>query len=70
MELEDGAVAARMGKKLIEEAIIRNIAPVVGIAISARWNYVATKKLGATVKPYALPKRAAARVSNSTSTAA
>jgi hypothetical protein len=53
MELEDGAVAKRIGKKLIEEAIIRNIAPVIGIAISARWNYVATKKIGATVKRYA-----------------
>ena len=53
MEMEDGAVAKRIGKKLIEEAIIRNIAPVIGIAISARWNYVATKKIGATVKRYA-----------------
>jgi hypothetical protein len=53
MDMEDGAVAKRIGKKLIEEAIIRNIAPVIGIAISARWNYVATKKIGATVKRYA-----------------
>jgi hypothetical protein len=52
IELEDGEVARRIGRKLLEESVMRNILPVVGIAISARWNYVATKKLGAAVRRY------------------
>jgi hypothetical protein len=58
MALEDGEIAARIGKKLIEEAVMRNIIPIVNLAISARWNYVATKKLGGTVKKYVRYRRA------------
>jgi hypothetical protein len=57
-ELEDGEVAKRIGKKLIEEAVVRNAIPLLGIPISARWNYVATKRLGKTVKKYARYRRA------------
>src|SRR5262249_25635777 len=58
IQLEDGEIATRIGKKLLEEAVMRNIVPVAGIAISARWNYVATTKLGATVKKYVRYRRA------------
>jgi hypothetical protein len=58
LELEDGEVAKRIGKKLIEEAVIRNAIPVLGIAVSGRWNYVATKRLGRTVKKYMRYRRA------------
>jgi hypothetical protein len=52
LELEEGEVATRIGRKLLEDSVMKNIVPVAGIAIAARWNYVATKKLGATVKKY------------------
>ena len=58
IQLEDGEIATRIGRKLLEDAILRNVVPIVGIAISARWNFVATKKLGATVKKYVRYRRA------------
>jgi uncharacterized protein (DUF697 family) len=58
IQLEDGEIATRIGRKLLEDAVIRNIIPIAGIAISARWNYVATKKLGACVKKYVRYRRA------------
>ena len=60
MALEDGKVANQLGKKLMEDAVLRNIVPVVGIAISARWNYVATKNFGAHVRRYIRYRRAIA----------
>jgi hypothetical protein len=51
-ELEEGEVAKRIGRKLMEDAVVRNIVPFLGIPVSARWNYVATKRLGKTVKKY------------------
>jgi hypothetical protein len=47
--IEDSAAARQIGRKLIEEALLRNILPVVDIAISMHWNYVATERLGRTV---------------------
>jgi hypothetical protein len=58
IELEDGEVARRIGRKMLEESVMRNIVPVVGIAISARWNWVATKRLGAAVRRYIRYRRA------------
>jgi hypothetical protein len=58
LELEDGEIAKRIGKKLIEESVVRNSVPVLGIAISARWNHVATRRLGKTVKKYVRYRRA------------
>ena len=58
MQLEDGEIASRIGKKLLEEAVMRNIIPVLNLAISARWNYVATRKLGGTVKKYVRSRKA------------
>jgi uncharacterized protein (DUF697 family) len=52
IELEDGDVATRIGRKMLEESVVKNIVPVVGMAISARWNYVATRKLAATARKY------------------
>jgi hypothetical protein len=52
MELEDGEVAAHIGKKLLEDAVLRNVVPVVGIGISARWNYVATTTFGTRARTY------------------
>ncbi|HWZ90162.1 MAG TPA: hypothetical protein VNW92_14965 [Polyangiaceae bacterium] len=60
MDLEDGEVANHLGKKLIEDAVLRNIMPVVGIAISARWNYVATVKFASHVCRYIRYRRALA----------
>ena len=58
MELEDGEIAARIGKKLLEEAVMRNIIPILNVAVSARWNYVATTRLGAAVKKYVRYRKA------------
>ena len=58
MELEDGEMGRRIGRKLLEDSLLSNIVPFVGIPISARWNYVATRKLGATVRRYVRYRRA------------
>jgi hypothetical protein len=58
IELEDGEVARRIGRKLLEESVLRNIIPVLGIAISARWNFVATRRLAGTVRRYVRYRRA------------
>lgn len=58
MELEDGEFAKRIGRKLLEESVMRNIIPIVGIGISARWNWVATKKFAAAARKYARYRRA------------
>ena len=58
MALEDGEVANHLGKKLLEDAVLRNIVPVVGIAISARWNYVATLNFASHVRRYIRYRRA------------
>lgn len=58
LELEEGDFAKRIGRKLLEESVMRNIVPVLGVGISARWNYVATRKFGAAAKKYARYRRA------------
>ena len=58
IELEEGEIAKRIGRKMLEEAVIKNVLPVVGIAVSARWNYVGTRKLAATVRKYIRYRRA------------
>jgi hypothetical protein len=60
-ELQEGEIAKRIGKKLMEEAVMRNAIPFLGIPISARWNYVATRRLGKTVKKYMRYRRALVR---------
>ena len=60
MEFEDGDIGVRIGRKMLEESVLKNVLPVVGIAISARWNYVATRKLAATAKKYIRYRRALA----------
>ena len=52
LDLEEGQIARRIGKKLLEEAVMSNIIPFVGVFISPRWNYVQTQKLGTAVKKY------------------
>jgi hypothetical protein len=52
LHLEEGEIATRIGRKLLEDSVMRNIIPVVGVPISARWNYVATTTLGAKVRKY------------------
>lgn len=52
IDLEEGEVATRIGRKLLEEAVMRNVIPFVGVAISARWNYVATRVLGKKASRY------------------
>jgi uncharacterized protein (DUF697 family)/uncharacterized tellurite resistance protein B-like protein len=58
IELEEGEIAKRIGRKMLEDAVIRNVVPVIGIAISARWNYVGTRKLAAAVRKYVRYRRA------------
>jgi hypothetical protein len=61
MELEDGDVAKKIGRKLLEDAIIKNVLPVVGIAVAARWNYLGTRRLAAAVRKYVRYRRALRR---------
>lgn len=56
--LEDGEGARLIGRKLLEDALVRNVVPVVGMAISARWNYVATRRLAHAVRRYVRYRRA------------
>lgn len=57
IELEDGETAKRIGRKLLEESVMRNIIPVVGIGISARWNWVATRRFAEHARKYARYRR-------------
>jgi len=57
LSLEDGEFAKRIGRKLLEESVMRNVIPVVGIGVSARWNYVATRRFGAHARKYARYRR-------------
>lgn len=52
MSLEEGEVATRIGRKLLEEAVMRNVLPIVNVAVSARWNHTATRHFGERVKRY------------------
>jgi tellurite resistance protein len=38
--------------------VVKNSVPLLGVAISARWNHVATRRLGRTVKKYVRYRRA------------
>jgi hypothetical protein len=58
MDLEDSELATHIGKKLLEDAVLRNVVPLAGIGISVRWNYVATKRFGARVRKYVRYRRA------------
>lgn len=58
MELEGGDIGTRIGRKMLEDSVVKNIVPVVGMAISARWNYVGTRKLAAAAKKYIRYRRA------------
>jgi uncharacterized protein (DUF697 family) len=61
MELEETDLATHLGKKLLEEAVLRNVVPVVGVGISARWNHVATEKFAGHVRKYVRYRRALTR---------
>jgi uncharacterized protein (DUF697 family) len=52
IELEDGDIATRIGRKLLEDSVVKNIVPVLGFGIAARWNYVATSKVAAAARKY------------------
>lgn len=52
LDLEEGEVATRIGRKLLEDAVVKNVVPFAGIAISARWNYVGTRLLGSKANRY------------------
>jgi hypothetical protein len=58
MHLEEGEISTRIGRKLLEESALRNVLPVVGVPISARWNYIATLRFGNKVKKYVRGRRA------------
>lgn len=50
VELRDNAITNHVGKKLFELSALKSAIPVLGVALSARWNYVSTWKLGAIVR--------------------
>ena len=50
MDLEAGVIGTRMGRKLLEDSVVKNIIPLAGVVISARWNFVATRKVAAATK--------------------
>jgi hypothetical protein len=52
LELKDGDLATRIGRKMLEDAVVKNIVPVLGLGIAARWNYVATRKVAAAARKY------------------
>jgi uncharacterized tellurite resistance protein B-like protein len=52
IELQEGEVATRIGRVMLEESLMKNVVPVLGVAISARWNFVSTQKVGAEAKHY------------------
>jgi uncharacterized protein (DUF697 family) len=52
IELEDGEIATRIGRKMLEDAVIKNIVPVLGVGIAARWNYVGTRRIAAAARKY------------------
>jgi uncharacterized tellurite resistance protein B-like protein len=52
VHLEGSEAASHIGRKLLAESAMKNIVPIFGVGISARWNYVATRHLGATVRRY------------------
>jgi hypothetical protein len=58
IHLEEGEIASRIGRKLLEDSVMRNVLPIIGVPISARWNYVATLKLGGKLKKYLRYRRA------------
>lgn len=60
VHFEDGEIGSRIGKKLLEDSLMRNVWPLVGVPISARWNYQATLKFGHKVKKYLRGRRALA----------
>jgi uncharacterized protein (DUF697 family) len=45
-------VANQIGRKLLEEAALKTSIPVLGVALTGKWNYVATCKLAAIVQRY------------------
>jgi hypothetical protein len=61
IELEEGEIATRIGRKLLEDSVVKNVVPVVGVAVSARWNYVATRRLGEKANRYIRYRRAIRR---------
>jgi tellurite resistance protein len=58
MELEDGDIGKRIGRKLLEDSVVKNILPFLSIGIAARWNYVGTKKIAAAARKYIRYRRA------------
>jgi uncharacterized protein (DUF697 family) len=50
VELRDNAITKHVGKKLFELSALKSAIPVLGVALSARWNYVSTWKLGVVVR--------------------
>jgi uncharacterized tellurite resistance protein B-like protein len=51
-ELHSSELANLIGKKLLEQSALKSSLPILGIALSGKWNYVATRKLGAIVRRY------------------
>ena len=57
IELEDGEIATRIARKLLEDAVVKNIVPVLGLGIAARWNYVGTRRIAAAARKYVRYRR-------------
>lgn len=49
-EMAAKVLGPRIGKKITEKALLRTAVPIVGVGISAGWNYLTTKQIGETVR--------------------
>jgi uncharacterized protein (DUF697 family) len=58
--LENGALAARVGRRLLHGSFMRNALPILGVALSAGFSHAGTLKLGATAQGYLRTRRALA----------
>lgn len=58
--LQNGALAARVGRRLLHGSFLRNALPVLGVAVSAGFSLAGTRKLGATTQRYLRYRRALA----------
>jgi uncharacterized tellurite resistance protein B-like protein len=58
IEVEGAEVGEKIGSKVLEESVARNIVPFVGILSSGVTNFVVTRRLGHTVRRYMRYQRA------------
>jgi len=60
-EMEDSNFARRIGKQLLQQTLLRNVIPVVGIVVSAVWNQVELRRYARAVDAAVRHRRALVR---------